>query len=84
MSVAAYVEKVHNLYTEEKFSDIWNEIVTQIDAHPRQTRRDYYNALLQGCVVEETTGDNQIMKDEIQNYMLLSLIFNLKIVTFWM
>ena len=37
--VAASVESVHNLQTEEKFCDIWDEVVTQIDAHSRRPRR---------------------------------------------
>ena len=62
--VAAFVEKVHNLRTEEKFCHIWNEVVTQIDTHSRRIRRD--NTLLQNYVVEETTGNNEMNKDEIQ------------------
>ena len=41
-----------------------DEVVTQIDAHSRQTRRD--NTLLQGYVVEETTVNNAINKDEMR------------------
>ena len=47
-TVAARVKKVHNLRTEEKFCDIWDEVVTQIDAHSRHTRLD--NTLLQDHV----------------------------------
>ena len=87
-----------------------DEVVTQVDAHLRRTRRD--NTLLQDYVVEETIGNKEMNKDEmwrlffstldqvivnqsslkqtctlaikIQNYMLLSLLFNMKIATFWM
>ena len=38
--VAASVVNVHNLQTEEKFCDIWDEVVTQIDVHSRRTQRD--------------------------------------------
>ena len=55
--VAACVENVRNLRREEKFRDIWDEVVTQIDAHSSQIRRDY--TLLQDYVVEETI---EIMK----------------------
>ena len=51
--VASCVENVHNLRTEDKFCDMWDEIVTQTDAHTRRTRRD--NTLLQDYVVEKTT-----------------------------
>ena len=43
--VAASVEKVHYLRTEEKSCDIWDEVVTQIATHSKRTRRD--NTLLQ-------------------------------------
>ena len=42
---------VHNLRTEEKFCDVCDEVVTQINAHLRQTRPD--NTLLQDYAVEE-------------------------------
>ena len=38
--VAACVKNVYYLQTEEKFCDICDEVVTQIDAHLRRTRRD--------------------------------------------
>ena len=38
--VVANVENVHNLRTEKKFCDIWDKVVTQIDAQSRQTQRD--------------------------------------------
>ena len=54
--VASSVENFYNFRTEEKFCDISDEVVTQIDAHSRRTRRDY--GLLHNYVVEETTGNN--------------------------
>ena len=101
--VAACVKDVQYLRTEEKFYDIWDEVFIQIDAHSRRTRRD--NTLLQDYVVEETTGNNEMIKTKygdyfiahwikssikqtcvlvikIQKYMLLSLLFNLKLATF--
>ena len=103
--VAACIENVHNLRSDEKFCDIWDEVVIQIDAHSRQTRRD--NTLLQEYVVEETAGNNETNEEEllrlfystldqvtnevdmrfshqIQNYKMLSQLFNLKIAPFWM
>ena len=62
--VAVSVENVHNLGAERKFCDICDEMVTQIDAHSRQTRHD--NALLQDYVVEEITRNNEMNKDEMQ------------------
>ena len=69
--VAARVENVHNLRTEEKFCDIWDEIVTQIDAHSRRTRHD--NTLLQDYVVEEATGNNEMNKEEMQRLFYSTL-----------
>ena len=69
--VAVCVENVRNLRTEEKFCDIWNEVVTQIDAHSRRTRRD--NALLQDYVVEETTGNNEMNKDDMRRIFYSTL-----------
>ena len=69
--VAARVENVHNLRTEEKFRDIWDEIVTQIDAHSRRTRHD--NTLLQDYVVEEATGNNEMNKEEMQRLFYSTL-----------
>ena len=56
--------------------DIWDEIVAQIDAHSRQTRRD--NTLLQDYVVEETIGNNEINKDEMRRlfYSTLDQVIN--------
>ena len=62
--VAACVKNVHNLQTEEKFCDIWDEVVTQIDAHSRRTRLG--NTLLQDYVVKETTGNNKMNKGEMR------------------
>ena len=39
-------------------------VVTQIDAHSKQTRRD--NAILQDYVVEETTRNNKMNKDKMR------------------
>ena len=66
----ASVENVH------KFCDIWNEAITQIDAHSRRTRRD--NTLLQDYVVEEITGNNAINMDEMQRlfYSTLDQVIN--------
>ena len=74
--VAACVENVHNLRTEEKFYDIWDEAVTQIGAHSRRTRRD--STLLQDYVVEETTENNKINKDEMRRLFCstLDLVIN--------
>ena len=58
----ACAENVHNFRTEEKFCDIWDEFVTQNDAHSRRTRRD--NTLLQDYEVEETTGNNEMNKTQ--------------------
>ena len=69
--VAACVENVHNLGTEEKFCDIWDEVVTQIDAHSKRTRRD--NTLLQDYVVEETTGNNEKNKNETRRLLYSTL-----------
>ena len=41
--------------------------ITQIDAHSRQTQRD--NTLLQHYVVKETTGNNEINKDEMRKLL---------------
>ena len=59
--VAACIENVHNLRTGEKFCEIWNEIVTQIDTHSRRRRRD--NTLLQDYV-QKKTKNNEMNKDE--------------------
>ena len=59
--VAACVENAHNLRTEEKFCDVWDEVVTQSDAHLRQTRRD--NILLLDYVVEKIIKNNEMNKD---------------------
>ena len=74
--VAASVENVHNLRTEEKFCDTWDEVVTQIDAYSRQTRRD--NALLQDYVVEETTSNNGMNKNGMRRlfYSTLDQVIN--------
>ena len=69
--VAACVESVYNIRTEEKFCDIWDEVVTQIDAHSRQTRRD--NTLLQDYAVEETTRNNEMYKDEMRRLFCRTL-----------
>ena len=58
------VKNVLNIRAEEKFCDIWDEIVTQIDAYSRRTRCN--NALMQNYVVEETTGSNEMNKDEMR------------------
>ena len=60
--VAACVKNVHDLWTEEKFCNIRDEVVTQFDAHSRRTRCD--NTLLQDYEVEKTTGNNKRNKDE--------------------
>ena len=70
--VAACSENVHNLRTEEKFCDIWDMVVTQTDAHSRQARRK--NTLLQNCVVEETTGNNKMNKDEMWRLFYITLV----------
>ena len=69
--VAACVENVHNFRTEDKFCGIWGEVVTQIDAHLRRTRRD--NVLLKDNVVEETTGNNEMNKDEMRRLFCSTL-----------
>ena len=56
--VAACVENIHNLRTEEKFCDTGDGVVTQIDAYSIRTRSD--DALLQHYVVEEATGNNEM------------------------
>ena len=58
-----FIENVHDLRTEAKHHDIWNEVVTQSDALSRRIRRD--NTLLQDYVVEETTKNNEMNTDEI-------------------
>ena len=65
--VAACVENVHNLRTKEKFCDIWDEIVTQIAAHLRRTRRD--NTLIQDYVIEETNRNNEMIKDKMRKLL---------------
>ena len=65
--VAACVENVHNLRTEEKFCDMWDEVITQ-NAHSRRTQRD--NTLLQNYAVEETTKNNEMNKHEIGDYFI--------------
>ena len=69
--VAASVENARNLRTEEIFCDIWNEVLTQIDAHLRQTRRG--NILLQDYVVEETTDNNEVNKNEMRRILYSTL-----------
>ena len=68
--VVACAQNVHNLQTEEKFCDTWDEVVTQKNANSRQTRRD--NTLLQGYVVEETTESNEMNKDEMRTLLYSS------------
>ena len=74
--IAACAENVHYLRTEKKFCDKWNEVVTQIEAHSRQTRRDH--KLLLDYVVEETTGNNELNKDEMRRllYGILDQVIN--------
>ena len=74
--VAACVEMVQNFRTEEKCCDIWDEVVTEIDAHSSRTRRN--NTLLQDWVVEKTTGDNEINEDEMRKlfYSTLDQVIN--------
>ena len=74
--VLSRVENVYNLRTEEKFCDVWDEFVTQIDAHSEQTRRDI--RLLRYYVVEETTGNNEMNKDKIRRifYTTLDKVIN--------
>ena len=74
--VAACVENVHHLRTEEKFCHIWDEVVNLIDAHSRRTRRD--NTFLQDYIVEETTGNNEMNKDEMRRifYSILNQVIN--------
>ena len=74
--VAASVENVHNLRTEKKFCDIWDEVVTQIGAHSRRTRFD--NTLLQYYVVGETAGNNEMNKNKMRRlfYSLLDQVIN--------
>ena len=81
--VAAFVDNVYNPRTEKKFCDIRDEVVTQIDAHSRRTRRD--NTLLQDYVVEETTGNNKMNQDEMQKlfYSTLDQVINKIDVHFW-
>ena len=62
-------KNVDNLGTEENFCDIKDEVVIQIDAHSR--RRD--NALLQEYVVEETTGNSEMNKDEMRRLFYSTL-----------
>ena len=69
--IAACVENIRNLRTEDKFYDVWNEVVTQIDAHSRRTRRD--NVLLKDNVIEETTGNNKMNKDEMRRLFCSTL-----------
>ena len=57
-------ENVRNLLAEAKYSDIWNEVITQIDAPSKRIRRA--DALLQNYVVEETTGNNEINEHEMR------------------
>ena len=56
--VEACFENVDNLRLEENFGDIWDKVVTQIDAHSRRTRRD--NTLPQNYVVKKITGNNEM------------------------
>ena len=42
---------------------MWDKVVTHIDTHSRRTRLD--NTLLQDYAVKETTGNNQINKEEM-------------------
>ena len=74
--VATCVESLRNLQTEDKFCDKWDKIVTQIDAHSGRTRRD--NTLLQDYVVEETTGNNEMNKDEMRRlfYCILDQVID--------
>ena len=74
--VSPSVETIHHLRTENKFCDIWDELVTQIDAHSRRTRRD--NTLLRDYVVEETTENNKMNEEEILRlfYSTLDQIIN--------
>ena len=53
-----------------------DEVVTQIDAHSRRTRRD--NTSLHDCVVEETTKNNEMNKDEMRRlfYSTLDQVIN--------
>ena len=62
--------------TEEKFCDMWDEVITQVDAYTKRTRRDH--TLLQNYVVEETTVNNETNKDEMQRlfYSTLGQDFN--------
>ena len=69
--IAACVENIRNLRTEDKFYDLWDEVVTHIDAHSRRTRRD--NVLLKDNVVEETTGNNEMNKDEMRRLFCSTL-----------
>ena len=62
--VASCVENAYNLGEEKKFCDIWDEVVTQIDTHSRQTRRD--STLLQNYVVEETIGNDKMNEDKMR------------------
>ena len=43
-------------------------MITQIDAHSRRTRRD--NTLVRDYVVEETTENNEMNKDEMRRFYL--------------
>ena len=67
---------VYNLRIEEKLCDIWDEVVSQIDAYSKRRRRD--NTLLLDYVVEETTGNDEMNKDETRRlfYSTLDQVIN--------
>ena len=73
---AACVENVHNFRPEHKFCNVWDEVVTKIDAHLRRTRRD--NTLLQAYVVKKTTRNNEMNKGEMPRlfYSTLDQVIN--------
>ena len=62
--VVSCVENVLNLGTEQKFCDIWDEVIIHID------RPEYdmlhANVLLQDYVVQETAENNEVNKHEMQ------------------
>ena len=67
---AACVENVYNLRTEEKFVTYGVWLLLKLMLFSRQTRRD--NTLLQNYVVE-TTGNNEMNKDEMRRFFYSTL-----------
>ena len=60
---------------KKKSCNIWDEVVTESDAHSRRTRDD---TLLQDYVAEETTENNEMKVDEMRRliYSTLDQVIN--------